>query len=145
MNALQLAIAWVGTALLVSALLGLLVRRSYGECYSFALYLTAVLVPQLLWTLWPERFQTYDFWVMKEILHSALKFAIALELGYRILRGFPGALATGRRLGLVVVGAVYLVIVSVPGGRSAEFAAQVLPRVLNGTIWLYVALAGLVL
>lgn len=130
---------------MLAAVVGLLLNHRWREGYSFAIYVATVLVTQLLQVLWPGHFYTYDFWVFKEVLHAALKFAIVLELGYRILAAFPGALATGRRLALLLVGVVYAVIVGVPGGSGAEFVARVLPRVLNGTIWLFVALASIVL
>jgi hypothetical protein len=144
MNLVDMLVAWVGSALLLIALLGLVFRGTYGQCYSFSAYLVAVLVPQVLSTVWPALY-TYGFWVFKEVLHSGLKFAIVLELAYRTLRSFPGALAAGRRVALTVVGLAYFAIVTVPGGAQAEFSARVLPRVLNGTIWLFVALAAVVL
>jgi hypothetical protein len=149
------------------ALIGLLVRRHIGACWSFALYLTAVLVTDVLMFLGAlpsgggldlfDRFDTLSFWMRKEIVLSALKFAVAFELIGRAFSRFPGAYATARRLFWLVVGLTVLSTfwvaaswnVDTAGSSSRDVAAQVTsafqPRVLTATTWLFVAIAGLIL
>lgn len=142
---------FAGIVLLAALFLGLVVRRRYRACYSFALYVPAVLLPQLLLLLWPHRFFRWDFWLLKETVHQVLKFAIALELAYRTFHAFPGAQATARRVLFAVVVVMYLGVLAVPAHRQADYATytvladQVFPRVLNGTAWLFTAIAALIL
>jgi hypothetical protein len=147
MAPLDLAIVWLGSLLLAGTLIGLFVRRRHAVCWSFTAYVAAVLIPQILEVAWPSHFYTKELWLLKEVVHAFLKFAIILELSVRILQRFPGAFAAGERVGLAVVMIVYLVVVSVPAGDAGyqEIAGRLLPRVLNGTIWLFVALSAVVL
>ena len=66
--------------LLTACLAGLFIRRRQGLCVSFTLYLAAVLLSDTLILVWPLRFRSWDFWVLKESVHNLLKFGIALEL-----------------------------------------------------------------
>src|SRR5215470_11396343 len=85
------AAALGGSVLILAALVGILARRRYRICYTFLLYLGAVLLSDLLITFWPERFYLRSFWLLKEILNNALRFGVALELSFRTFRAFPGA------------------------------------------------------
>ena len=97
--------------------------------------------------MWPDRFYNWDNYILKEIVHNLLKFAIALELAYRTLRHFTGALFTGRRL----VGCVFLAVAVVAltslttHGDPADVQLEWHARVLNGTIWLFTAVAAVIL
>jgi len=143
----QYTILWTGNATLLLALLGLFVRGRQRVCHSFTIYIAAVLLPQLLYSTWPDRFYTGDLWMLGEVTHCVLKFAIALEVGFLVLRRFPGASQTGRWAGLFVVWAIFFAIVALPVENPDYYslAGKLLPRILNGTIWLFVALAGVVL
>ena len=83
MTALQLAIAHVVKIALVALLAGIVVRSRARLCWSFAAYVAAVLAGNTLASLWPERFHTQSFWVLKQGAYDALKMAIALELAWR--------------------------------------------------------------
>jgi hypothetical protein len=103
--------------------------------------------------LWPGHFWRLWFYLGKEQVINVLRFAIALELTYRTFRAFPAARATARAVLLVVL--VIVLAVVLVGTRDLEpaeggpalgpLATRVQPRVLNGTIWLLTAIAGLVL
>ena len=142
---------WIGavSVLITTVLLaGLVVRRRYRACYAFSAYLVAVIVSDSLILGWPEDFHTWGFWLLKENVHSLLKFAIALELGLRTLQGFPGARATARAVVLLVL------LVSL-GGMLADppdprlelydLASLFHPRILNTAIWLFTAVAVVIL
>ena len=143
----QLWLGVLGELTLAALFVGLVVRGRVRRCYSFALYVLAVLVTELMITLWPGKFLNYGFWLPKEILLNALKYAIALELAARTLKAFPGARATARGIVLlVVVGSLAAVLAaSTKPGSLAEIASQLLPRILNSTIWLFTALAVVIL
>jgi len=137
----------IGEPILMATLVGLLVRGGYRTCYSFTVYLAAVLVPDMMITAWPQRFHTWEFWMLKEIVHNLLKFTIAIELAIRTFRAFPGARATARGIVFLVVLACLAGVLSVPSQHAElrELASQLHPRILNGTIWLFTALAALIL
>ncbi len=136
----------LGSGLLIAILSGLALRQRLGECYSFALYLVAVLVPQVLEGIWPERFYTRDIWLAKEALHHTLKISIALELTARTVAGFPGARRTAQG---ALLGALLLaLVVLVAAAREPEYVSiytELLPRAVSGTVWLFCVLGFVIL
>lgn len=149
MTALQWWLGLLGEIALAVILVGLLVRRRASRCYSFTLYVMAVLTCEVLITAWPKHFYKWEFWLFKETLFSALKYGIALELAARTLRAFPGARATARAvLFLVVLVSLAAVLPAVPTAPVLDFselASDLHPRILNGTIWIFTALAAVIL
>ncbi|HEY5908026.1 MAG TPA: hypothetical protein VIZ31_08265 [Vicinamibacteria bacterium] len=160
----ELGIAILGQSLVLMALVGLLVRKHIAVCWSFGLYLAAVLVTDVLMFLGGmpaggtlDFFDSYDtlkFWLQKETVLSALKFAVAFELIGRAFSKFPGAYATARRMFWLVVGLTVISTLwvaaswNVPTGSREEYALVVAafqPRVLTATTWLFVSIAGLIL
>jgi hypothetical protein len=138
----------VDLVLLGACLGGLFARRRLGVCVSFALYLGAVLLSDTLVLLWPGRFHSWDFWVLKESVHNLLKFGIALELTLRTFRAFPAARKTASGL---VLGVLVLTWISVgPTSplkvtRPQDLALNLQPYVLAGTLWLFIAISTLIL
>lgn len=146
MNAAQQTIAVVGTALLATALVGCLVRGRYRTWWFFFLYLLTVLATECLTLLAPVRFHTPDFWRAKETAITGLRFAMTCEVGLRTLRAFPGAMATARRMVLLILLVTLAALVSRPPPTQFEgFVGELQPRVLNGTAWMMMAIAGLIL
>lgn len=147
MRLYEFVLNYVGIALEAILLAGLLSRGHYTRCLTLPLYVLSVLVPSVLFNAWPQRFFTWDNYMLREMVHNLLKLAIALEVAYRTFRSFPGALAAGRRL----VGIVFLLLAVValtaltaqpdPAGIQIEWHA----RMLNGTIWLFTAVALVIL
>ena len=149
----QNAIAAVAVLLATTALTGLAVRRRVGVCWSFVAYLGVIAAADLLMLVWPDQFWLLWFFVGKELVINVLRFAVALELTYRTFRAFPSARATARGVLLLVL-VVTLAIVFIgtedlkaPDGAPAlgPLMTRVQPRVLNGSIWLLSAIAGLIL
>jgi hypothetical protein len=142
---------WIGVAgsLTIAVLLaGLVARRRYGSCYTFCAYLVAVLVADSLILAWPDRFFRWDFWLLKETVHSLLKFSIAMELAVRTFKGFPGARATARGVVLLVLLLALAGMVFDPVALTtslAELATRLQPRILNAAIWLFTAIAAVIL
>jgi hypothetical protein len=89
---------------------------------------------------------------MRESLHALLKFATIFELTLRTFRAFPGALLTVRRVFLLVLATTYVGILAMPTTSGATvmdaygtLGFQILPRIQNGTIWLFTAVAAVIL
>lgn len=148
-----LAIGWAGPIAALLLVIGLFVRRRASGCWAFVAYLGVVAGADLLQLLWPDRFFRQSFWLSKELVIAALRFAIALELTYRTFRAFPGARATARSVLLLLLvltlAAVTLGTSDLPQSASepqlGALISRLQPRLLNGTIWLLTAIAALIL
>jgi hypothetical protein len=142
--------AWIGhasTVALAVVVAGVFARGRYRVWTLFAVFLAATLVSSVMMGVWPSRFYRPAFWQAKEIALNLLRFGMALELAYRTFRAFPGALATLRWTLLLVLGATFVAVVAISGDRSDfhSFVTDFQPRVLNGSIWLFTAIAALIL
>lgn len=143
----RLLISFVGIALIATLLTALVSRKRYRACLSFLLYVVAVLIPSFLFTVWPVRFYTWENYFLRESVHNLLKFAIALELGYRTFRAFPAALIQARRIACAILALVAIIAIagSSVEGRPSDLPVEWHARVLNGTIWLLTGIAVLIL
>lgn len=127
-------------------LAGMIARKRYRACLMFGAYLVVVAATDVAWTF--PRFYTRQFWVAKELVINALMLGLAIEIGTRTLRAFPGARATARWLmtiAIVLAVASLLPVWSVDATGSNAGALQLLSRLVNGTVWLFTALAAVVL
>ena len=146
MNAVQHGITLFGVGLIATALAGCFVRRRYREWWFFTLYLLTVLVTEVLMLTAPERFHTPEFWGAKETVIAGLRLALACEVGVRTMRAFPGAMATTRRVVLLILLVTLLAIAtSPPAVEYRSWVGELQPRVLNGSIWMLTAIAGVIL
>ena len=146
MNAVQQLIAALGTALVAAAVVGCIARARYRAWWFFFLYLLTVLASDSLVLAAPARFHTPEFWRAKETAITALRFAMACEVGVRTMRSFPGALTTARRMVLLILAVTLAALVSQPPpAQFTGFVGDLLPRVLNGSAWMMMAIAGLIL
>src|SRR5262245_52425384 len=136
-----------GRCLLAAVLVGLLVRGHYRRAVFFTLYVISVLVPAVLARLWRDRFFTPEFWQAKEIVIAVLRFGFALELALRTFRSFPAALRTLRLAILFILILTLGIVVSVTPAHLdyVSFVGQVHPRITNGSIWIFTAIAALIL
>jgi hypothetical protein len=140
-------LAYAGTVALAVVLTGVFARRRYRVWFFFCLFLAVSLACTVMMLFWPRVFYTGDLWQGKENALNLLRFAMALELAYRTFRAFPGALATLRWVLLLVLVTTLFAVIAVSGGGSdfQSFMADLQPRVLNGSIWLFSAIAALIL
>ena len=73
------------------------------------------------------------------VLH-VIKFALALEMGWRVFRGFPGARAAARQTALSILGLTAVVTLTFPIDPSADIwtteIAHLQPRVITSVMWL---------
>ena len=146
MTPVQTWIAWGGILVLAIVVAGMIVRGRYRFWWFFFLFLAVTLVSSLVIMAWPSRFYTSAFWEGKETVSNFIRFAMALELAYRTFRAFPGALATARWSLLFVLLVTLAGVLFSGGGHDYQsFLSDVHPRVLNGSIWLFTAIATIVL
>jgi hypothetical protein len=101
----------------------------------------------LLILSWPATFYTKTFYLAKENVINALRFGVAIELLYRTFRAFPSAHRTARGVAfLVLTGTLLLVLLATRDQPDAyTMINKIQPRVISASIWLFTALAGLIL
>lgn len=143
MTELTRALADAAVLLALAALVGLLARGRWRLCRFFTAYLVAVVAVNRLMIWWPARFYSLSFWAVTETLCDGLKLGIAVELGARLFQGLPGARPLLRLALLVVLLVTLLGLVSAPVGDLRQVMGVIHPRLLLGTAWLFVAIAGL--
>jgi hypothetical protein len=146
MSLIAKVIALVGVVLLLATLAGLVVRRRWSQWYAFVLYLPVVAAFSLAFVLLPGAW-TWQVWYVQTNVLNALRFAVALELAARTFRAFPGARSTLRPVMLVVLVATFIMIAVFPWSaiEYQSFLEELQPRLLNGTVWLFTAIAALIL
>lgn len=165
---MQAVVLWTLQLLTVAILAGLWARRRYRACYAFVLYLSVILVADLLRLLGPSHleptamlfpyldkagFSSRSFWFLKELVITFLRFAVAIELAFRTFRAFPGARSTARGVLFVLLAVTLFSVILVtpqvsavdPADRLEQVVGRLQPRVLNGTVWLLTGMAGLIL
>ena len=150
MNPLYIQLGVIGA--LAIALAGVIVRRRAAECWMFPVYLAVVLVCESAVSLWPDRFFVWSAYVIRQWTYDVCLFGIAFELARRAFLAFPGARATARPvfLAILTITAISIFAATPAGTRgSASFYLTALltiePRLLNATIWLFVATSRLVI
>jgi hypothetical protein len=110
------------------AVAGLFLRGHARYCKAFAAYLTAGIAYVGLTLLWPERFFVLSFWEVAQVTFDLLKVMVALELGYWIFLGFPGAASRARgTLFLLLVG-ILVAVLMLPETGDDAYASQAVAR-----------------
>lgn len=146
MTATQRAILILSVALVAAAVAGVVYRRRYRLWSSFAVYLMVVMLASAGQAFWPATFHTPAFWQIKETTYVALRFAMAAELAVRTFRSFPGAQAVLHKMVLfILLGTLVALLVAPAGHGYTSFIGELQPRVLNGSVWILTAIAGLIL
>jgi hypothetical protein len=145
MTGVQLLVAWAVKAALVAVLAGLVFRRRSHLCWAFVMYVLIVLGCETAIALWPSRFYTHEFWMVKQAFYDAAKVAVALELAYRVVRAFPGAMRTARISALALLGISTAVIVGGPLAAGYRGMAEWQPRMVLGVVSLFTLTALVVL
>jgi hypothetical protein len=140
----------VGHAVKIATLLtliGIIGRHRYRTSLLFPVYLVAILAGNSLPTFWPATFYTQWFWILKQAVYDILKLGVALELGYRIFRAYPGTHRRALTACAMVLGITTVAIIhsSIPvGGGYQTMFTQFYPRVAAGTIWMLIGIVALV-
>jgi hypothetical protein len=138
---------WCSNICVLVTIIGLIVKKRYRYCITFLAYLAVVFGSDLAITFWPEQFYTRRFWFAKELVSNALIFAVGLELGFRVVREFPGARSSARLVVVVVMIATTLAVLPVWPGDTTHLQESLAmqSRFLNGAVWLFSALAAVIL
>jgi hypothetical protein len=146
MSTIVLWLGRAGTLVAAATLAGLLVRGRWRLWYTFPLLILAVMTHDLLVGWWPHRFHRSQVWQLHQYTLIVIRLAMVIELAIRVFRGFPGAMATARRALIMISAAAFLVVTALPTTRTgyAGFVGEVMPRILNGTVWLFAAVAVLI-
>ena len=147
-NALQLAIAVAGEIGLAVVVVGVLRRGLHRRCWSFLVYLLAVLIYSSASVVgmtfynvpgleWPQWFWSWEFWHFSQTAFEIVKLALAIELGFRVVAAFPGTWGLARTL----LGAALLTTTAAVtlGGAPQH------PLLATGTIWLFAAVTLVVI
>jgi hypothetical protein len=136
---------------LLVVLLGIFVRRRYSECWSFPVYVLAVLVTETIVALYPERLFRWDVWICQQFLFDLCKLAVAIELSRRAFMVFPTARTVARAGWALVIAITTLSVAAATPDRVTTaletyqaFVFSIEPRLVNATIWLFVITARLV-
>jgi hypothetical protein len=139
-------IGLAGVGLLLLTLAGLVVRGRWTQWYSFAVYLPVIAAFSLAFVVLPGLW-TWEVWFVQANVLNALRFAVALELAARTFRAFPGARSTLRPVMLLVLIVTFAMVAAFPWSAVdyQSFLEELQPRLLNGTVWLFTAIAGLIL
>ena len=140
-TALQLAGAISVKIGLAIVIFGVLRRGLHRRCWSFLVYLLAVLIfssvemaAQMLDGVAAlEWFRSWNFWHVEQTVFEVVKLALAVELGIRVVAAFPSTW----RLARALLGAALLTTTA----AVMLGAAPQHPLVATGTIWLFAAVS----
>jgi hypothetical protein len=125
--------------LLILTAIGLLRRRYAALCWSFLVYLFAIVAfDGVMISVW-DRVDDYAVYAAKETILDVLKFAVALEIWRKSFASFPRArVRVGLLLGAVLV-ATAIGILIVPKDLTSYYAllSIVCPRQKAGSLALF--------
>lgn len=123
-------------------LAGLVARRRWHHAYLLPPFLVALIVSAALPVLNPLGYD-WTAWLIKEAVHTALAFALGLELAVRMFRNLRGAAIVARGTLLAVLAGTVALVGSAQWGQSVvtDLSVVVLPRVIVGLAWLYFGIA----
>ena len=128
-------------ALEMALLAGLIRRRRLSQSYLLLPLVISWASASLAFVLHPVA-RTWDFWLVKELVHAALAVALGIELALRVFRPLPTPWLWAR-LVLASVPAVAGVLVA--SHAPGPFSVRVMPSLLMALAWLYTGLGCLLL
>jgi hypothetical protein len=125
-------------------LVGLVVSGRARHCLSFVVYLTALLTCETLSVVWQADFYTPEFWMKKQALYDVLRTVVALEMAWRVVRSFPGALRTARWSALALLVGANAILATGPHRARYDVVFTWQPRVVACTALMFALTALLV-
>lgn len=128
-------------ALEVALLVGLVRRARVRQCYTLPLLVLAWFATSTA-LIWRPDWNTWDFWIIKELAHAALALVLALELVVRVFRPLPAPWLWAR---LVLGGASVLALALVASLPAGPVSVRILPSLLLALAWLYTGLGCILL
>ena len=143
MSLAQQVFSWLGISQGFALFAVLLGRRHYRRMPLFTLYVGGVRVFSVVYMLHP----TWDTYMLLQLVSASLRLGLVLELTYRIFGAFPAAALTARRVMLLILvaTAVTALATAPPDVTYTRMHAEFVPRMASAAIWMFTALAGLVL
>jgi hypothetical protein len=140
----QAVIAGAVMLAMAGTLAGLVARGRARHCWSFVVYLCAVITCDVLVLTQPHRFFTQEFYIAKQGMYDILRTVVALEMAWRVVRAFPGALRAARWAALALLAGATGILAMGPhrAGYEVIFAWQ--PRVVACTALMFALTALLV-
>jgi hypothetical protein len=138
---------------LAMALVGIFARKRQSECWMLPVNLGVVLAFDTAVALFPDQLFHWNVYVVQQWIYQLCLFGVALELASRAFKAFPGAAATARAvfLGILVLTAISIFAATPPGAPESNqdyyliALLTIQPRIINATIWLFVATSRLVM
>jgi len=140
----QVVIAVTVNLAVAGTLAGLVARGRARHCWSFVAYLCALLTCDTAILVAPERFYTIPFWIAKQALFDILRTAVALEMAWRVVRAFPGALRTARWAALTLLVGATTALAMGPHRAQYQIIFTWQPRVVACTALMFALTALLV-
>jgi hypothetical protein len=144
MSELQLVLAQLTKLGVIALFLGMIWRSRVGLCWSFTFYLGVIILGNGLVTMAPDTFYTGWFFVLKQGAYDILKMAIALELAWRAFSAFPGAWRVARIVLAALLAVSTLTLAWLTPHSSYRTLTEWQPSVVTATVWLFTAVALLV-
>ncbi|MET0554360.1 MAG: hypothetical protein ABW221_15055 [Vicinamibacteria bacterium] len=114
----------------LATLAGLVMRDRARHCLSFVAYLSALFACETLVIVRPADFFTPEFWMVKQALYDVLRTLVALEMAWRVMRAFPGALRMARVSALVLLVGATVVLAGGPHRARYDVFFTWQPRVV---------------
>ena len=140
----QMLVSHLAAALLALTVAGVLVRGRGRLCWSFLVYLSALLVGNRLTTWWPELFYTHDAWNIKSFAYAALLWAVAFEMALLTFVMAPRARRRALRvMGFVTVFAAVAAVVPSVEATYLTVLGVLAPRGETAALWLFLVVFGL--
>lgn len=143
MSDLQWWFGWISTLQVFVLLLVLIHRGHHRLLPFFTVYVGGSALSTTIVGVW----YTWDTWMVHQVTVATLRFVFALELAYSIFGAFPAAAMTARRVTFAVLIVTAVTLMSVVDGEVTytRFNAELVPRLATGAVWIFTALAALVL
>lgn len=140
----QVAFATLTVLAVAGTLAGLVTTGRARHCLSFVVYLSALLTCEALSVIWQADFYTAEFWMLKQALYDVLRTVVALEMAWRVVRAFPGALRMARWSALALLVGALAVLATGPHRARYDVIFTWQPRVVACTALLFTLTALLV-
>jgi hypothetical protein len=144
MSEAQWVVAQLAKVSLLALLVAMAMRGRLALCWTLTAYVVATFVGNSLATFWPHLFFTPAFWILKQGVYDSLKIGIALELAWRVFAAFPGAWRVARVLILILLLGSTLALAWLTPHSSYLNVWQWQPSVVTAQVWLFTALALLI-
>lgn len=135
LNELFLALARLGTIILVVLSAGMIVRRRLRDCYALSAYIAAATLFSVWIMMSPSR-HTPAFFMAKQGIYDSLFFGMALEVSVRTFAAFRGIAKTVRAsLAMLVLTSTIATFILTPPHPEYTDLGRFQPGITTAVIW----------